>query len=86
MVLCFVLAVTELHTSILLYTARTTVLSVVMYEFWQSGQWGAAAALSIIQSLLVVSVLIIAWKVLGISLYPELGNDNKKSASNQTED
>ncbi|MBI2736994.1 MAG: iron ABC transporter permease [Rhodospirillales bacterium] len=64
-VLCFVLAITELHTSVLLYTSKTVVLSVVMYEFWQSGQWGAASALSLIQSLLVVLLLFAARLGLG---------------------
>ena len=64
-VLCFVLAITELHTSVLLYTSKTVVLSVVMYEFWQSGQWGAAAAVSLIQSLLVVLLLFVARLGLG---------------------
>ncbi len=64
-VLCFVLAVTELHTSVLLYTSRTVVLSVVMYEFWQSGQWGAASALSLVQCLFVVLLLFAARLGLG---------------------
>lgn len=64
-ILCFVLAITELHTSILLYTSKTIVLSVVMYEFWQAGQWGAASALSLIQSVLVVAALFVARYALG---------------------
>lgn len=64
-ILCFVLAITELHTSVLLYTAKTVVLSVVMYEFWQAGQWGAASALSLVQSVLVVALLMVARFALG---------------------
>ncbi len=72
-VLSFVLAVTELHTSILLYTAKTVVLSVVMYEFWQAGQWGAAAALSLLQSALVVGVLLGANLLFGASAWSTPG-------------
>jgi iron(III) transport system permease protein len=70
LVLCFVLGVTELHTSILLYTSKTIVLSVVMYEFWQFGEWGAAAALSLVQSALVVAVILAARRIFGVSVYP----------------
>ena len=77
MVLCFVLAITELHTSILLYTSRTIVLSVVMYEFWQFGEWGVAAALSLIQSTLVVIVLFAAWKIFGITFHPDVSRNNE---------
>jgi iron(III) transport system permease protein len=76
-VLCFVLAVTELHTSVLLYTARTIVLSVVMYEFWQAGQWGAASALSLIQSLLVVLLLFVAR--LGLGAGPWAQSDSQRA-------
>jgi iron(III) transport system permease protein len=73
-VLSFVLAVTELHTSILLYTAKTVVLSVVMYEFWQAGQWGAAAALSLLQSALVIAILLGARALFGTSAWSTSAN------------
>ena len=76
-ILCFVLAITELHTSVLLYTARTIVLSVVMYEFWQAGQWGAASALSLLQSLLVILLLFIARLWLGSGPWSQSGGSQR---------
>lgn len=68
MVLGFVLAVTELHTSILLYTSKTVVLSVVMYEFWQFGDWSVAAALSLLQTLLIAVIIFVSTKLFGVGI------------------
>ena len=47
--LLFILSVQEISSSILLYTSRTTVLSVAVFDLWEAGNVNALAALSVIQ-------------------------------------
>jgi iron(III) transport system permease protein len=47
--LLFVLAMQEVSASILLYTSRTTVLSVAVFDLWEAGNVNALAALSVLQ-------------------------------------
>jgi iron(III) transport system permease protein len=48
-VLIFVLAIQEVSASILLYTTRSTVLSVAVFDLWEAGNVNALAALSVLQ-------------------------------------
>jgi iron(III) transport system permease protein len=56
--LIFVLAIQEVSASILLYTTRSTVLSVAVFDLWEAGNVNALAALSVMQ--LAVSFLALA--------------------------
>ena len=47
--LLFILAMQEVSASILLYTSRTTVLSVAVFDLWEAGNVNALAALSVLQ-------------------------------------
>jgi iron(III) transport system permease protein len=47
--LLFILAMQEVSSSILLYTSRTTVLAVAVFDLWEAGNVNALAALSVIQ-------------------------------------
>ncbi len=47
--LLFILSMQEISSSILLYTSRTTVLSVAVFDLWEAGNVSALAALSVIQ-------------------------------------
>jgi iron(III) transport system permease protein len=47
--LIFVLAIQEVSASILLYTTRSTVLSVAVFDLWEAGNVNALAALSVMQ-------------------------------------
>lgn len=47
--LLFILAIQEVSASILLYTSRTTVLSVAVFDLWEAGNVNALAALSVMQ-------------------------------------
>jgi len=47
--LLFILAMQEVSASILLYTSRTTVLSVAVFDLWEAGNVNALAALSVTQ-------------------------------------
>jgi iron(III) transport system permease protein len=47
--LLFILAMQEVSASILLYTARSTVLSVAVFDLWEAGNVNALAALSVMQ-------------------------------------
>lgn len=51
--LLFILAMQEVSSSILLYTSRTTVLSVAVFDLWEAGNVNAVAALGVMQ--LVIS-------------------------------
>jgi iron(III) transport system permease protein len=47
--LLFILAIQEVSASILLYTSRTTVLSVAVFDLWEAGNVNALAAFSVMQ-------------------------------------
>ncbi|HEX3644179.1 MAG TPA: iron ABC transporter permease [Vicinamibacterales bacterium] len=47
--LLFILAIQEVSASILLYTSRTTVMSVAVFDLWEAGNVNALAALSVLQ-------------------------------------
>jgi iron(III) transport system permease protein len=47
--LLFILAMQEVSASILLYTSRSTVLSVTVFDLWEAGNVNALAALSVMQ-------------------------------------
>ena len=47
--LLLILALQEVSSSILLYTSRTVVLSVAMFDLWEAGNLSALAALGVIQ-------------------------------------
>jgi iron(III) transport system permease protein len=55
--LIFVLALQEVSASILLYTARSTVLAVAVFDLWEAGNVNALAALSVMQLLITFLVL-----------------------------
>jgi iron(III) transport system permease protein len=58
--LVFVLALQEVSASILLYTSRTTVLSVAVFDLWEAGNVNGLAALSVLQlfvTFLAISVI-----------------------------
>jgi len=47
--LVFVLALQEVSASILLYTSRSTVLAVAIFDLWEAGNVNALAALAVLQ-------------------------------------
>ena len=47
--LVFVLAMQEVSASILLYTSRSTVLAVAIFDLWEAGNVNALAALGVMQ-------------------------------------
>lgn len=57
--LLFILAMQEVSASILLYTSRTTVLSVAVFDLWEAGNVNALAALSVLQLAVTFVVLLI---------------------------
>jgi len=59
--LVFILALQEVSSSILLYTSRTVVLSVAMFDLWEAGNLSALAALGVVQlaiTFLLLSVVL----------------------------
>ncbi|MEK6709431.1 MAG: iron ABC transporter permease [Nitrospinota bacterium] len=62
MLLLFILSVRELGSSIFLYTTESIVLSVQIYNQWESGELGATSVLSLVQTLLLIGVVVLARK------------------------
>ena len=56
-VILFTLFMTELSTSIFLYTTNSRVITVTIFELWRTAQYGALAALSTIQVLITFTVV-----------------------------
>jgi iron(III) transport system permease protein len=56
--LLFILCLQEVSSSILLYTSRTTVLSVAVFDLWEAGNVNALAALGILQILVTFAILL----------------------------
>jgi iron(III) transport system permease protein len=61
--LLFILAMQEVSSSILLYTSRTTVLAVVVFDLWEAGNVNALAALSLIQLAIAFVALLLLFRV-----------------------
>jgi iron(III) transport system permease protein len=61
--LVFVLCLQEVSSSILLYTSRTTVLSVAVFDLWEAGNVNALAALGVMQLAVTFAVLLLFAKV-----------------------
>jgi iron(III) transport system permease protein len=57
--LVFVLAMQEVSASILLYTSRTVVLSVAVFDLWEAGNVNALAALSVLQLTITFLILLV---------------------------
>lgn len=60
--LLFILAMQEVSSSILLYTSRTTVLSVAVFDLWEAGNVNALAALSVIQLAITFAALLLLFR------------------------
>ncbi len=61
--LLFILAMQEVSSSILLYTSRTTVLAVAVFDLWEAGNVNALAALSVIQLVITFAALLLLFRV-----------------------
>jgi len=57
--LVFILSMQEVSASILLYTSRTTVLSVAVFDLWEAGNVNALAALSVLQLAVTLAALLV---------------------------
>lgn len=65
MLLLFVLSMRELSTAIFLFTSDTRLLSILVYDQWESGNFPRVAAISIIYSLILLVVTLVARKWFG---------------------
>ena len=65
MLLLLILSMRELSAAIFLFTSDTRVLSIVIFDFWDSGLFGRAAAASLIYSGVLGIVAIVARRYLG---------------------
>ena len=53
MTLLFVLAVRELGSSLFLYTSDTTVMAVLLLDYYEGGNIGKTAAFSLVQTVII---------------------------------
>jgi iron(III) transport system permease protein len=60
--LVFILAMQEVSSSILLYTSRTMVLSVAVFDLWEAGNVNALAALSVTQLAMTFAALMLIFR------------------------
>jgi iron(III) transport system permease protein len=67
-ILLFILMIREISSIITLYTPRTTVMSILMWDLMENGDYTMAAALALLQSVLIVAVLVVVQKVLKVKL------------------
>jgi iron(III) transport system permease protein len=61
--LLFILSMQEVSSSILLYTSRTVVLSVAVFDLWEAGNVNALAALAVLQLAITFLVLLLLVRV-----------------------
>jgi iron(III) transport system permease protein len=60
--LLFILAMQEVSSSILLYTSRTVVLSVAVFDLWEAGNVNALAALGVSQLAITFAALAVLFR------------------------
>ncbi len=63
--LVFLPALRELSSSILLFTANSRVISVVIYELYEEGKWEAVSTLGVLLLALTLTILAVAHRLLG---------------------
>jgi iron(III) transport system permease protein len=62
MTLLFILAIRELGSSLFLYTSDTTVMAVLLLDYYEGGNTGKTAAFSLVQTaLLAVLICFATW-------------------------
>lgn len=62
--LVMLLCVRELSTSIFLYTSKSIVMTVLVYDLWESGRWGPVAVTALCLSIVLLVLVIISRTVL----------------------
>lgn len=62
--LVMLLCVRELSTSIFLYTSRSIVLTVLVYDLWESGRWGPVAVVALVLSVVLLGLVTLSRVVL----------------------
>jgi iron(III) transport system permease protein len=63
--LVFLPSLRELSSSILLFTARSRVVSVVIYSLYEEGLWEAVSAMGILLLGLTLLIVVVAQRLLG---------------------
>lgn len=66
MLLLFILSFRELSAALFLFTSDTRMLSVVIYDQWESGQWPRVAAMSLMYSLVLLVVTLVGRRWFGL--------------------
>jgi len=61
----FILLTTELSVVVVLYNSSTMTLSVLMFDYWNNGNYAALAAIGVIQLLGVFGVILLVYRLLG---------------------
>jgi iron(III) transport system permease protein len=70
------LCIKELSASVLLYTTNSNVLSVLTWQYMDSGNYQYAAAVGVVQTLVVVGLVLITRSLFGIKLERTMGRSS----------
>ncbi len=63
--LLFILLTTELSMVVVLYNSSTMTLSVLMFDYWNNGNYSPLAAIGVIQLLGIFGIISLVFRVLG---------------------
>lgn len=66
MLLLLILSFRELSVALFLFTTDTRVLSIVIFDFWNGGSLGRAAAASLLYSVLLTAIVLAARRWMGV--------------------
>jgi iron(III) transport system permease protein len=66
--LTIILSLRELTASLFLYTTNTRLLSIVIFEAYENGSWGAVASISLIYTSLLIVLTLLGRRWMGVSL------------------
>ena len=66
--LLFVFSVRELGPALFLFNPQTTVMAVQVISSWESGDIGGAAALALVQSIVLLVVVFVARTLFGVKV------------------
>ena len=66
--LVFILSLRELTASLFLYTTNTRMLSIVIFEAYENGSWGAVASISLIYTSILIVLTLLGRRWMGVSL------------------
>jgi iron(III) transport system permease protein len=69
------MSIKELSASVLLYTERSQVLSVLTWHYMDAGNYQFAAAIGVIQTLMMIGLVVITRAIFRVKLEAAMGKE-----------